>query len=164
MPADELPPQVTLPLKTFLTFTTCPPRWRVYDLYVIRDDTVAFYVGQSACAFERVWEHIKGGSHGHSITGRFVLCNWPASARFTIELRTSSDPAFGAACGNLDAAECRLIDTLRPCFNISLNSEPRPLPAAYLPPNAPIRNLKSYRRMLREAGYAARARPEDFEW
>lgn len=156
-------PRVAVPLRTFLTFTTCPPRWKGYDLYLIRDAQVVFYVGQSACAFERVWEHIKGGPHGHSIVGRFVLCNWPRSGRFTVELHSSQSPEFAAA-GSLDAAERMLIELHRPCFNIMLNCAPAPLPEGYLPPNAPIKHLKNYRRMLREAGYAARKNPEDVEW
>jgi hypothetical protein len=57
-----------------------------------------------------------------------------------------------------------LIEDYRPCFNIALNGEPIPLPAGYLPPNAPIKYLKNYSRMLREAKYTARADPADLDW
>ncbi len=145
-----------IPLKRFLTLETCPPGWPRYDLYVIRDDAVAFYVGQSYNAFDRVWTHIRGGPRGRSTVGRFVLCNWPASMRFTIELLCSASERFAGVGHDLDAAERLLIEELAPCFNDVLNRQPTPLPACYLPPDAKIRQLKSYSRMLKEAAYAVR--------
>ncbi len=157
--------QIAVPLRKFLTITECPPRWKGYDLYLFRDERVAFYAGQSFCAWERVWDHLKGGPHGHSIIGRFILCNWPASGRFTLELFSSQGPRFAGVGHSLDAAERLLIETYTPCFNVALNAEPLPLPAGYLPPNASIKYLKNFRRMLREAEIAEkRIRPEDMEW
>lgn len=156
--------ELRMPLKTFLTFPTCPPRWKGYDLYIVQDAQVAFYVGQSYCAFDRVWEHIHGGPHGHSLLGRFVLANWPRSGSFTVTLLDSRSERFAPLLNNRDAAERTLIETMTPCFNTALNGTPAPLPMEYLPPNAPIKFLKSYKRMIREAGYASRKNPADTEW
>ncbi len=163
-PGDELLWEVAVPLKKFLTITECPPRWKAFNLYLFRDSQVAFYVGQSYCAFERVWEHVRGGPKGHSIMGRFILANWPASGRFTIGLLHSGAPRFAAVGNSLDAAERALIEQFSPCFNVALNDQPVAVPGGYLPPNAPIKYLKSYKRMLREAGYAARPDKSDMEW
>jgi hypothetical protein len=157
--------EASIPLKKFLAFGEhCPPRWKHFDLYLFHDEQAAFYAGQSYCAFERVWEHIRGGPKGHSIMGRFILCNWPHSARWTIRLLWSAAPRFACVHHNLDAAERMIIAEYTPCFNISLNQDPAPIPAGYRPPNAAIKHLRSYRRMLREAGYAPRTSPEDTEW
>jgi hypothetical protein len=155
---------VSIPLKRFLTIPTCPPRWKCYDLYLFRDEAVTFYVGQSQCAFERVWEHIKGGPKGHSIVGRFLLANWPRSAGFTVEMMDSRRLETGAASPNLDEAERALIEKFSPCFNVALNGKPSLLPGEYLPPNTSIKYLKNLRRMLREAGYRPLPSPDDLEW
>lgn len=166
MQESGLPWEIAIPLKRFLTITMCPPRWRHYDLYLFSDDETgaAFYAGQSECAFGRVWEHIRGGPHGHSIIGRFVLCNWPRSARFTLSLLDSRAPRFAPLANSLDAAERSLIEQYRPCFNVSLNAEPSPLPEGFLPPNATIKYLKNFSRMIREAGYVKRGGDEDAQW
>ncbi|MBE0697801.1 MAG: hypothetical protein IH586_12840, partial [Anaerolineaceae bacterium] len=49
---------VSLLLRRFLILASCPPVWHDFDLYTIRDGEAVFYIGQSECAFERVWEHI----------------------------------------------------------------------------------------------------------
>ncbi len=86
---------VTTSVKEFLlTEQRCPPEWRPFDLYLVRDDAVVFYVGQSYVAFDRVWRHILDGYKGRSVVGRFIHCNWPASMRFTIELLSSRSPQF----------------------------------------------------------------------
>ena len=157
---------IAIPLARFLTIETCPPDWKPFNLYLIRDEQVVFYVGQSQCAFERVWEHLRGGVHGHAIVGRFVLVNWPKSAKFTVMLMSSRAPRFAPVSWDLDTAERALIEQYAPCFNIALNRQPAPLPEAYLPPNAPIKQLKNFRRMLREASYAARhlSEPANTDW
>ena len=147
---------IALPLKRLLIVAECPPDWRAFDLYLFRDDAVVFYVGQSYNAFERVWEHLRGGPKGRSIVGRFVLCNWPRSMRFTVELLSSQSPRFEAVGYDPGAAERYLIEQLAPCFNETLNTSPTPLPGEYLPPSAKVKHLKSLKRLLREAGYATR--------
>ena len=163
--ATEAPTEISVALKQFLTFTDfCPPRWKAFDLYMISDEQVTFYVGQSQCAFNRLWEHIRGGPKGHALLGRFILCNWPHSAAWTVTLLSSRGARFECVGQDRDAAEQLLIEDLRPCLNVSLNHQPTPLPAGYLPPNTPVKNFRSFRRMLREAGYAPRSSPEDEEW
>jgi hypothetical protein len=159
------PDEVHIPLKRYLAFTDfCPPRWKHYDLYLFCDDQVVFYVGQSYCAFERVWDHIRGGPKGHSMMGRFILCNWPQSARWTVVLLSSGSPRFSPVDHDLDTAERMLIEELTPCFNVSLNHTPAPLPAGYLAPNATIKYLRNFKKMLREAGYVRRSSESDSEW
>ena len=45
---------IVIPLKRFLLLEECPPDWKRFDLYLFRDESVAFYVGQSHLAFARV--------------------------------------------------------------------------------------------------------------
>lgn len=156
---------LVIPLFMFLTIENCPPSWKDYDLYIIRDDTTVFYVGQSHCAFSRVWDHLLGGIHGHAVVGRFIIVNWPKSGRFTIELLSSRSARFSNLAQNLSEAERSLIEDYCPCFNISLNGHPTPLPAIYLPPNARIKTIKSFKRMLREAAYGfKRLEAQDIHW
>jgi hypothetical protein len=127
-----------LPLKRFILtdHERCPLEWKHLDLYLFRDEQVAFYVGQSQCAFGRVWDHLLSGFHGHSMVGRFMWANWPASMKFTIELMSSRSEAFTAIGHELNAAERQLIERWSPCFNLSLNSQPTALPLRYRPANA----------------------------
>jgi hypothetical protein len=153
----DISEQISLSLAEFLTIETCPREWPAYDLYIIRDGEVAFYVGQSQSAFGRVWQHIHDGPKARSLVGRFLLCNWPRSMRFTVTLLSSRSPRFAAVNHDLCAAERSLIEELTPCFNDALNRTPSAIPAGFLPPSAPIKHVKSYKRMLREAEYVVRA-------
>lgn len=148
--------KIAIPLKRFLLIEQCPPEWKELDLYVFRDEQAVFYVGQSQLAFSRVWEHLLGGFHGHSIVGRFVWSNWPVSMRFTIELLSSKSGQFDVLGNNLDAAERYLIHSLSPCFNVSLNSQPTSLPPSYFPPNARLRCSRSLNRLIHEAERAVK--------
>jgi hypothetical protein len=143
--------RITLPLKRFLPIEQCPVTWKTFDLYIIRDNTVAFYIGQSYLAFARVWEHLRNGCKGHSIVGRFVWCNWPKPMNFTIELLSSKSEIFTLIGNDSNAAEQQLIQQLSPCFNASQNSQPTPVPASYLPPNAPFRHRRSLNQLIHEA-------------
>jgi hypothetical protein len=148
---------VAIPLKNFLLVEQCPAEWRRLDLYMFRDDEVVFYVGQSYVAFDRVWQHIHDGYKGRSVVGRFILCNWPGSMKFTIELLTSQSSRFDAVDHNLDAAEQHLIKQLAPCFNTTFNHQPTLLPARYAPPTSEIKCWRSLSKLIREAGYAIQA-------
>jgi hypothetical protein len=148
---------VALPLKRFLLLGQCPPAWKELDLYLFRDNDVAFYVGQSQLAFARVWEHLLGGFKGHSIVGRFVWCNWPKSMSFTVELLSSRSDQFSAVGNGLSASERLLIQRWSPCFNISQNIQPTPIPHSYLPANAPFRRRRSLITLIREAERAVKA-------
>jgi hypothetical protein len=147
---------VTISLKRFLLLTECPPAWKELDLYVFRDDAVVFYVGQSHFAFARVWEHLLGGFKGHSIVGRFVWCNWPVSMRFNIELLSSQSEQFNIVENDLNAAERSLIQQWTPCFNVSQNRQPTPVPPAYLPFNTRLR-CGSLRKLIYQAERAVKA-------
>jgi hypothetical protein len=148
---------LSLPLKHFLVVAACPPEWRSFDLYLFRDDEMVFYVGQSHLAYDRVWQHIADGYKARSMVGRFVLCNWPRSMRFTIELWSSQADRFAAVDRDLNAAERSLIEQYAPCFNEALNRRPTPLPDRYAPPSAPLRCSRSLNKLIHEAGRAVQA-------
>ncbi len=130
---------LSLSLRRFLLVQECPSEWKIFDLYLLRDESVVFYVGQSHLAFGRVWEHLLGGFHGHSIVGRFVWANWPASMKFNIELMNSQSAQFAELGYDLNAAERALIRRWKPCFNDSFNQQPTLLPGHYRPANAALR-------------------------
>jgi hypothetical protein len=154
--------KISISLKRFLLIEQCPADWKELDLYLFRDGDVVFYVGQSQLAFARVWDHLLGGFHGHSIVGRFVWCNWPRSMRFTIELTSSKSGQFASVGHDLDAAERSLIQQWSPCFNITLNTQPTPLPSSYLLPNAKFRCSRSLNRLIHEAERAVKAEDDQF--
>jgi hypothetical protein len=147
---------IALSLKRFLLLEECPADCKKLDLYLFRDENVVFYVGQSHFAFGRVWEHLLGGFKGHSIAGRFVWCNWPASMNFSIELLSSQSAQFDGVGNDLNAAERELIRRWSPCFNVSLNSQPTLVPPAYLPYNARLR-CGSLNKLVHQAARAVQA-------
>ena len=149
--------KVSISLKRFLLIEQCPADWQGLDLYLFRDETTVFYVGQSHLAFARVWEHLLSGFKGHSMMGRFVWCNWPKSMKFTIELLSSRSEQFGLVGNELSASERFLIQQWSPCFNISQNGQPTPLPTSYLPANAPFRRRRSLTMLIHEAERAVKA-------
>jgi hypothetical protein len=151
MKAHRNPCSVTVPFKQFLLVDECPAAWKELDLYVIRDECTVFYVGQSHQAFSRVWDHIKNGYKARSEVGLFILCNWPKSLNFQIELLSSRAQEFDGVENNLSRAEDMLIKKYRPCFNISQNSDPSPIPEAYFPPSSAIRSPRSLIRMRYQA-------------
>lgn len=148
---------VVIQLKRFLLVGQCPTTWKGLDLYLFRDQDVVFYAGQSYLAFARVWEHLINGFKGHSIIGRFVWCNWPISMNFSIELLSSQSEQFDGVRNELSASERLLIQSYTPCFNISQNCLPTPVPNSYLPPNAPFRRRRSLNMLIHEAERAVRA-------
>ena len=149
--------KVVIQFKHFILNEQCPENWKDFDLYLFRDEDVAFYVGQSHLAFDRVWEHLLGGFKGHSLVGRFVWVNWPKSMSFVIELLSSRSEQFNDIGNDLNASERYLIKRYSPCFNVSLNNQPTPLPKSYLPPNAPFRRRRSLNAMIHEAERAVKA-------
>jgi hypothetical protein len=155
--------KVAISLKRFLLIEGCPAAWKDLDLYLLRDEEVVFYIGQSHQAFARVWEHLLGGFKGHSIPGRFVWCNWPASMKFMIELMSSRAAEFESVGNDLTAAERQLIQRWSPCFNVSQNSQPTPVPSAYLPFNARLRRRQSLITLIHQAARAVQAE-EDQLW
>jgi hypothetical protein len=148
---------IVISLKRFLLIEHCPADWKNLDLYLFRDEAVAFYVGQSHLAFARVWEHLLGGFKGHSMMGRFVWCNWPTSMKFTIELLSSQSEQFSSIANDVNAAERALIQQWSPCFNVSLNNQPTPLPSSYALPNARLRCSRSLNKLIHQAEHAVKA-------
>ena len=148
---------IVISLKRFLLMEHCPADWKNLDLYLFRDEAAVFYIGQSQLAFARVWEHLLGGFKGHSMMGRFVWCNWPTSMKFTIELLSSQSEQFSIVANDVSAAERSLIQRWSPCFNVSLNRQPTPLPGSYAPPNANLRRGRSLTRLIYEAERAVKA-------
>lgn len=147
-------PSLELPLRRFLVVESCPPGWQHFDLYLIRDGTTTFYVGQSHSAFHRVWSHIYDGWKGRSLVGRFVLMNWPQALHFVIEFHVSRTERFSSAQHDLSRAEQMLIAEYHPCFNEVHNPIPTPLPAGYNPPILRVRHPRNPQAMIREAGQA----------
>jgi len=145
--ASRTPYRVTIPVKQFILLEDCPAAWKDLDLYVIRDEFTVFYVGQSYQAFSRVWDHIRNGYKARSEVGLFILCNWPKSMNFQIELMSSRGREFDEIENNLLRAEELLIKRFRPCFNISQNNDPSPIPECYFPPSSNIRSPRSLIRM-----------------
>jgi hypothetical protein len=148
---------VILPIKRFMLIEQCPVEWRALDLYLFQDKGIVFYVGQSDLAFARVWNHIRNGFRARSVMGRFILCNWPLSLNFQIELLSSRADRFAAVAHNLNAAEGQLIQQWAPCFNLAQNRQPTPLPDRYTPPTAPLRCGRSLNRLIHEAERAVKA-------
>jgi hypothetical protein len=149
--------KVTISLKRFLLVDEFPVDWKDLDLYLFRDESVVFYVGQSSLALMRVWEHLLSGFKGRSLVGRFIWCNWPKSMNFTIEMLGSHFEQFAGVGNDLNAAERQLIQQWTPCFNSSLNQEPTPVPKIYQPPNARLRCSRSLNKLYYEAERAVKA-------
>jgi hypothetical protein len=77
--------------------------------------------------------------------------------KFSIELLSSQFEEFNSVGNNLDVAEKQLIQRWSPCFNVSQNNQPTPLPNFYLPPNAPFRRRRSLTMLIHEAERAVKA-------
>ena len=148
---------IAIQLKRFILIEECPESWKDFDLYLFRDDDIAFYVGQSQLAFSRVWDHLLDGFKGHSIVGRFVWVNWPKSMSFTIELLSSKSAKFDEVENDLNTSERILIQRYAPCFNVSQNNQPTSLPEIYLQPNASFRRRRSLNALIHEAERVVKA-------
>ncbi len=149
--------RIVVPVKRFMLIEQCPSTWQYLDLYVFRDRELVFYAGQSQLAFDRVWQHLRDGFKGRSVVGRFILCNWPASLNFQIELTSSQAKRFVSVDHDLDLAERELIREMAPCFNDALNTQPTPLPKRYVGLDAPLRCSRSLKKLIYEAQRAVKA-------
>jgi hypothetical protein len=147
---------VVIKLKRFLLMEDCPVDWKALDLYIIRDEETVFYVGQSYQAFDRVWNHIRTGYRARSDVGRFLLCNWPKSLNYEIELLSSESPEFAEVNNDVIRAEALLINRYKPCLNDSLNADPVELPEKYFPPNSIIRCSRSLTKLKFQAALAVK--------
>jgi hypothetical protein len=148
---------VSLLLKEFLQIERCPMAWLRLDLYLLRDETTVFYVGQSGIAFNRVWNHFYAGFKGRSLMGRFIVCNWPVSMRFTVELLNSRSSRFDFVQNDLNLSEQALIDQYRPCLNTVFNPTPTPIPAQYVSPYTSLKFRHHPQRCIQQAAQAIEA-------
>ncbi len=148
---------VSLPFKEFLQIELCPPDWRRFNLYLIRDEEVVFYVGQSYVAFQRVWNHFYAGFKGRSLIGRFLVCNWPVSMRFTVIFLSSKDARFEAVEHDLNRCEEQLIQQYAPCLNTAMNPQPTPLPERYYSPYTSLKFYRHPRKCIQQAAQAIEA-------
>ena len=108
-----------------------------YDLYIIRDGSTVFYVGQSRNdAAQRVIGHLLGDyGSGPSSVGKLVIANWPSSRTWQVELLHSPD-VTEVGCGECqssvrDRAERLLIGRYNPVLNATYNRNPTSLPDVY---------------------------------
>jgi hypothetical protein len=86
--------------------------------------------------------------------------SWDGLSGLT-ELMSSKSLQFSDVGNELNASERMLIQQYSPCFNVSLNSQPTPVPDSYLPANAPFRRRRSLTTLIHEAERAVKA--EDTE-
>lgn len=149
--------EVNISLKVFLQIERCPAEWQRLDLYMLRDEDTVFYVGQSYVAFNRVWEHFYSGFKGRSLVGRFIICNWPASMRFTVSLLSSRSARFDAVENDLNRSEQLLIQQYYPCLNTALNPQPMPIPEQFASPYTSLKFHHNPRRFIQQAAQAIRA-------
>ncbi|MCB8985282.1 MAG: hypothetical protein H6659_15730 [Ardenticatenaceae bacterium] len=75
---------------------------------------------------------------------------------FTIDLLSSQAAQFDNVGNEINAAEQLLIRRWAPCFNVSHNGQPTPLPSRYRPPNARLRCSRSLRKLIQEAERAVK--------
>lgn len=108
-------------------------------IYVVRDDRLVFYVGQSRRdVITRFWEHLHTPSH----LGRLISVNKPDSLQWTVDFYMLADCERFVQQKSLftmqewrrfdmDMAEQALIQAMRPVLNRDFNEKPTPLPASY---------------------------------
>lgn len=108
-------------------------------IYVIRDGSLIFYVGQSRRdVVERFWEHMQAPSR----LGRLIESNKPASLRWQVDFYTLADcrqyvtqkslfPRQTWEHFDMDMAEQAMIGHMRPVVNRDFNAKPTPLPSRY---------------------------------
>jgi hypothetical protein len=149
--ALDMESNVRIKIKQFILMDECPVEWKGLDLYLFRDEEIVFYVGQSYRAFDRIWNHLKNGYKARSDIGRFILCNWPRSMDYEIELLCSQTSEFDDGNHNLVLAEEKLIKQFKPCLNTSVNPAPIPLPAKYLSPSSRIQCSRSITKLRFQA-------------
>lgn len=108
-------------------------------IYVVRDDALIFYVGQSRRdVVTRFWEHLQKPSR----LGQFIRLNEPVSHQWTVAFYALADCAAFVRQKSLfalqewqhfdmDMAEQAMIQALHPVLNLDFNEKPTPLPARY---------------------------------
>lgn len=136
----------------------CPVELSWHDLYIFHDDQTVFYVGQSnpfgtdTGAWNRVWQHLRGGFTGHSRVGEFIRHNWPESMGFEIAFWNSKASHFGDARNLPGGAEKFLIKQLSPYFNRAMARAAPRLPEKYRRPDGTATHPANIEEMIRIAG------------
>ncbi len=108
-------------------------------IYVVRAETLVFYVGQSKRdVVTRFWEHKQKPTR----LGKLFELNQPASLRWVVDFYAMADcrpfvkqqSLFMMQAWehfDMDMAEQAMIEQLRPVLNRDFNPQPTPLPASY---------------------------------
>lgn len=115
-----------------------------FTVYVVRDGDEVFYVGKSDDdCFTRLRTHLGHDFRGQrsvSNLGEFIMRNLPESRHWIVELYTNEDTKRvipkrmyeGFFQWPTDYAEMAMIQTLKPCLNVKLNTRNRrEIPARY---------------------------------
>lgn len=108
-------------------------------IYVVRDDALIFYVGQSRRdVVTRFWEHLQKPSR----LGQFIQLNEPVSHQWAVDFYALADCATFVRQKSLfalqewqhfdmDMAEQAMIQGMHPVLNLDFNEKPTPLPTRY---------------------------------
>ena len=108
-------------------------------IYVVRDETLVFYVGQSRRdVITRFWEHMHTPSH----LGQLIELNKPDSLGWAVDFYELADCAkfvqqktlFALQAWqhfDMDMAEQALIQEMHPVLNRDFNPQPTQLPISY---------------------------------
>jgi hypothetical protein len=115
-----------------------------FTIYVVRNGDDIFYVGKSDDdCFVRLRSHLGcefRGKRSVSSLGELVLRNLPEAREWSVEFYTNAETKRvvprrfyeGFVDWPTEYAELAMIQTLRPCLNVKLNSlHPHELPAKY---------------------------------
>ncbi len=110
-----------------------------YCLYLVRHEDTVFYIGQSHNPLERLHAHMGLMQYEMSDLGACILGNVPDSHSWQVELYTLPELADAVTRNygyqlpryDIDIAEASMIRLHRPCFNVTYNRNPSPLPEAY---------------------------------
>ena len=101
-----------------------------HRLYVVSDGDLVLYVGKSTDPIDRIQAHCGGGRFGWagaSLLGETIKDNLPESRTWTVTMYTLPE----CQTRDMDMAEQELIRVMRPCLNVSYNSNGQTLPEKY---------------------------------
>lgn len=125
-----------------------------YTLYLVRDEEIVLYVGQSWNPLSRLYKHLYGNQGWPTRLGGLIQANKPESMQWTCELREPGEcfeyvQAYYTAIyqdhpdilrimlgtflikPDVDDAEIALIRHFKPCLNGAVNPHETPLPEKY---------------------------------